>query len=87
LAGFAAETDNVRENATRKIKDKNLDLIAANDVSKSEYGFASDSNEIEIYFASRYGREARSASGGKWEVASVLLDEIASILPVNAEAN
>ncbi|MDR1915825.1 MAG: bifunctional phosphopantothenoylcysteine decarboxylase/phosphopantothenate--cysteine ligase CoaBC [Synergistaceae bacterium] len=81
LVGFAAETDNLEENAIRKIKDKNLDLIAANDVSKSDSGFASDNNSIEIYFAERHGRGMKSASGSKWEVASALLDEVASMLP------
>ncbi|MDR1471669.1 MAG: bifunctional phosphopantothenoylcysteine decarboxylase/phosphopantothenate--cysteine ligase CoaBC [Synergistaceae bacterium] len=81
LAGFAAETDDMRENALKKIKDKNLDLIAANDVSRAGSGFASDANSIDIYFARRYGRGAKSASGSKWEVASALLDEIASMLP------
>jgi phosphopantothenoylcysteine decarboxylase/phosphopantothenate--cysteine ligase len=44
LVGFAAETENLLENAERKLRGKNLDWIIANDVSKSDAGFESDSN-------------------------------------------
>ncbi len=44
LIGFAAETHGVREYARRKLADKNLDLIVANDVSKSDRGFAVETN-------------------------------------------
>lgn len=48
LIGFAAETNNVLEYATEKIKKKNLDYIIANDVSKIGAGFNSDTNIISI---------------------------------------
>ncbi len=48
LAGFAAETENLIEGANRKLKEKNLDLIIANDVSKKETGFESDYNQITL---------------------------------------
>jgi phosphopantothenoylcysteine decarboxylase / phosphopantothenate---cysteine ligase len=48
LIGFAAETNNVLEYATEKIKKKNLDYIIANDVSKAGAGFNSDTNIISI---------------------------------------
>ena len=44
LVGFAAETEDVRENARRKLREKNLDLIVANDVSSSGAGFAGETN-------------------------------------------
>ncbi len=44
LVGFAAETDGVLENARKKRRDKNVDLMVANDVSRAGAGFASDSN-------------------------------------------
>ncbi|MDM8534945.1 bifunctional phosphopantothenoylcysteine decarboxylase/phosphopantothenate--cysteine ligase CoaBC [Clostridiaceae bacterium HSG29] len=49
LIGFAAETNNVKEYALKKLREKNLDLIVANDVSNKEIGFGSDSNEV-IFF-------------------------------------
>ena len=46
LVGFAAETQNLRENAARKMQEKNLDLLIANDVSRRDIGFGSDQNEV-----------------------------------------
>ena len=48
VVGFAAETDNLIENAEKKLKNKNLDLIVANDVSDKEIGFDSDENEVTL---------------------------------------
>ncbi len=48
LVGFAAESENVQENARRKLQEKNLDMIVANDVSGTETGFASDLNQVWI---------------------------------------
>jgi phosphopantothenoylcysteine decarboxylase/phosphopantothenate--cysteine ligase len=81
LVGFAAETQNVRENAISKIERKNLDLVAANDVTAPDAGFASDSNRVEIFFAQKHGMAPRTFSGSKWEVASGMMDSIAEILP------
>ena len=48
VVGFAAETENLIENAQKKLKEKNIDLIVANDVSKRESTFNSDTNQIKI---------------------------------------
>ena len=48
IVGFAAETDNVIDNARAKLARKNLDLIVANDVSAPNVGFAHDTNEVTI---------------------------------------
>jgi phosphopantothenoylcysteine decarboxylase/phosphopantothenate--cysteine ligase len=48
LVGFAAETENLEENARGKLERKNLDLIVANDVSLPDVGFAHDTNEVVI---------------------------------------
>ncbi len=48
LVGFAAETRDLMENATRKLKDKNLDMIVINDVSSKNAGFGTDTNEVKI---------------------------------------
>jgi len=50
LAGFAAETDHVEENAGKKLRAKNCDIIVANDVSSANSGMESDLNEVTILF-------------------------------------
>ena len=48
VAGFSAETKNVIKNSTQKMKNKNCDLIFANDVSKKGVGFNSDFNKVSV---------------------------------------
>ncbi len=48
LIGFAAETQSLVKNAKEKVEKKNLDLIVANDVSRKEIGFQSDSNQVKL---------------------------------------
>ena len=48
VAGFSAETESVIKNSTQKMKNKNCDLIFANDVSKKEIGFNSDFNKVSM---------------------------------------
>jgi phosphopantothenoylcysteine decarboxylase/phosphopantothenate--cysteine ligase len=48
--GFAAETDNIEQYAQKKLVDKNLDLICANDISKSNQGFTSDTNALHLFW-------------------------------------
>ena len=48
VVGFSAETNNVIKNSTLKMKNKNCDLIFANDVSKKEIGFNSDFNKVSV---------------------------------------
>jgi phosphopantothenoylcysteine decarboxylase/phosphopantothenate--cysteine ligase len=74
LVGFAAETENTRENALEKIEKKRLDMIVVNDVTKEGAGFASDTNSVEIHFAGGFEFPVSSISGDKWEVASGILD-------------
>jgi phosphopantothenoylcysteine decarboxylase/phosphopantothenate--cysteine ligase len=81
LVGFAAETENIALNARSKMERKKLDISAANDVSAENAGFSTDTNKVEILFADRFGKEPRSISGSKWEVASGILDAVASVLP------
>ncbi len=52
LVGFAAETENLLQNATRKMIAKKCDLIVANDVSRKDIGFSSDENEAHLIFPS-----------------------------------
>jgi phosphopantothenoylcysteine decarboxylase/phosphopantothenate--cysteine ligase len=48
VAGFSAETENLIRNSIKKIKDKNCDIIFANDVSKKGIGFNSDYNKVSV---------------------------------------
>ena len=57
VVGFAAETQDVERYARGKLIAKNLDLIACNDVSRKDIGFASDDNAMQVFFSERYGRD------------------------------
>lgn len=74
LCGFAAETENLKANAQKKLREKGLDLIAANDVSREGLGFDNDRNALLLLFAG--GREERIREGTKAECARALLDAI-----------
>ncbi len=50
VIGFAAETNNLENNAIEKLKNKNCDMIIANDVSNQNIGFNSDFNEVTIFY-------------------------------------
>jgi phosphopantothenoylcysteine decarboxylase / phosphopantothenate---cysteine ligase len=53
VVGFAAETNNLEENAIDKLKNKNCDMIIANDVSDQNIGFNSDFNEVTIFYKNK----------------------------------
>jgi phosphopantothenoylcysteine decarboxylase/phosphopantothenate--cysteine ligase len=53
FVGFAAESDNLEANARKKLAEKKLDMIAANDISRSDIGFETDENEIMVFFADK----------------------------------
>jgi len=72
LVGFAAETQNLLENAQKKIAAKNLDMIVANDVSRTDAGFGTDTNAVKIIYAD--GRVENSPLMGKIAVAHLILD-------------
>ncbi len=52
VVGFAAETDDVMENAHRKLRAKGCALLVVNDVSRADIGFETDENELTLLFAS-----------------------------------
>ena len=74
--GFAAETQNLLEYATRKLHDKNLDLIVANDVANSAIGFNSDDNAITVI--DRQQQQTSFAQTSKSKIARQLIAFIAS---------
>ncbi len=57
VVGFAAETQDVEHYARGKLIAKDLDMIACNDVSRPDIGFASDDNAMQVFFAKRYEQE------------------------------
>lgn len=74
LVGFAAESNNVVDNAKRKIKVKNLDYIVANDITSADTGFGSDNNKVVII--SKDGEEIYLDKMSKKEVASRIFEII-----------
>jgi phosphopantothenoylcysteine decarboxylase/phosphopantothenate--cysteine ligase len=74
IVGFAAETENIASNAKNKLKEKNLDMIVANQVAGEESAFGSDDNTATLYWSNGKGRELERMP--KPELARVLVDEI-----------
>ncbi|WMC10347.1 bifunctional phosphopantothenoylcysteine decarboxylase/phosphopantothenate--cysteine ligase CoaBC [Oceanimonas pelagia] len=73
--GFAAETRDVEKYALDKLERKNLDMIAANDVSGSDRGFNSDQNALSVFWP---GGRQHLPLAGKTELAEQLLTLIAN---------
>ena len=78
LVGFAAETEDLIANARKKLKDKNLDLIVVNDVTKPGAGFASETNQVKFLTPSGEVKDLPLMS--KEEVSQFILDEVVSLL-------
>ena len=76
IVGFAAETENVLENARRKLVTKSLDAIVVNDVSREGIGFDSDRNAVTI-ITQREVVDVPETT--KWEVAQRVLDQAAKL--------
>ena len=74
LVGFAAETQNLLENAANKVKKKNLDMIVANDVSLKGAGFNTDTNIVKFLYPDGTVEALEILS--KDTVASILLDRV-----------
>jgi len=58
VVGFAAETQDIERYARGKLVSKDLDLIACNDVSRADIGFASDDNAMQVFFSERYEHDS-----------------------------
>lgn len=80
LVGFAAETNDLIENANLKIKRKNLDFIVANDLTKEGAGFGVDTNIVKII--DKDGNITEYPKMKKEEVANIILDKIKELLSV-----
>ncbi|WP_286731365.1 bifunctional phosphopantothenoylcysteine decarboxylase/phosphopantothenate--cysteine ligase CoaBC [Acinetobacter sp. UBA1297] len=85
MVGFAAETRNVEEYAAGKLIAKKLDMIACNDVSRNDIGFASDENAMIVFFAEQYHLQKRELEkASKQEIAQQLVEAVADALHQNA---
>ncbi len=82
LVGFAMETEDLVENAQRKLVSKNLDLIVANDLSEPGAGFRHDTNAVRIL--DRDGGVETLPLMDKKEVADRVLDRVAALLEKRA---
>lgn len=76
VIGFAAETENVLENARQKLANKNLDAIVVNDVSREGVGFDSDRNQVTII---SHDEVVEVPETSKREVAQRVLDQVVRI--------
>jgi phosphopantothenoylcysteine decarboxylase/phosphopantothenate--cysteine ligase len=76
VIGFAAETENVLENARKKLAKKSLDAIVVNDVSREGVGFDSDRNAVTILTQNDVVEVPETT---KWEVAQRVLDQIVAL--------
>lgn len=86
LVGFAAETEQVVENARKKLDTKRCDLIVANDVSEPNAGFAVDTNHVQLV---DHDGVVEVPPGPKSEVAHRILDRVVDLLgrPTPARAS
>lgn len=78
VVGFAAESQDLLENAKEKLESKGLDLIVANDISANDAGFAVDTNRVTLLFAN--GAKETFPLGSKMEVAEKIIEHTARLL-------
>lgn len=78
VVGFAAESQDLLENASDKLKSKGLDFIAANDISSKDAGFGVDTNRITLLFANGSAESLPLMS--KTEAAEKIIEHIARLL-------
>ena len=84
LIGFATETENVLQNAVRKLQKKNLDMIVANDVTQEGAGFAHDTNIVTLI--DRSERIETLPLMSKDAVAHTVYDRLLALRKGNGEA-
>ena len=80
--GFAAESEDLLANARKKLRQKNLDLIVANDITAPDSGFDVDTNRVTLI--DRKGKAEELPLMSKREVAEKILDKVAKLLSKKA---
>lgn len=78
LVGFCAESRDIEENARRKLEQKDIDIIVANNIVSDESGFAADTNKVTIFM--RHGEQVDAPLMSKRKVAVELLRHIARLV-------
>ena len=76
VIGFAAESENLFDNARSKLEKKGCDLIVANDVSNSEIGFESDFNEVHLFYKDKNIDDEKIPKNFKSVIADELIKKI-----------
>jgi phosphopantothenoylcysteine decarboxylase/phosphopantothenate--cysteine ligase len=80
VIGFAAETNDIKSNAEKKLEEKNCDWIIANDVSNKSIGFESDFNEVTIHYKNKEISEEKLTMKKKSEISDEIIDRVISQL-------
>lgn len=78
LVGFAAETEKLLENAQKKLLDKNLDLIVANDLTQEGAGFVRETNKVHLLYKDGHIEELPLLT--KYELSHLILERIIGIM-------
>ena len=81
VVGFSAETENLIENSTKKLNQKNCDMIIANDVSKNTTGFNVNYNKISII--EKNGKVKNLPKNTKSYIAEKIVKKIIDKLLIN----
>ena len=76
VIGFAAETNDIQENAQKKLIEKNCDWIIANDVSNKSIGFDSDFNEVSIFYKDKEMQNEKLTKKKKSEISEEIIDRV-----------
>ena len=76
VIGFAAETNNIQENAQKKLIEKSCDWIIANDVSNDSIGFDSDFNEVSIFYKNNKIKNEKLTIKKKSEISEEIIDRV-----------
>ena len=80
VIGFAAETNDIKNNAKKKLMEKNCDWIIANDVSNKSIGFDSDFNEVTIFYKNKENIDEKLSFKRKSEISDEIIDRVISQL-------
>ena len=76
VIGFAAETNDLKKNAQKKLMEKNCDWIIANDVSNKLIGFDSDFNEVSIFYKNKINYNEKLTIKKKSEISDEIIDRV-----------
>ena len=76
VIGFAAETNDLQENAKKKLLEKNCDWIIANDVSDKSIGFDSNFNEVSIFYKDKELKNEKLTKKKKSEISDEIVERV-----------